>query len=164
LGRKLERVWDKLIGEYPLLTDQQKEYVSLCVDPKSKINGLRQSDIAEMIGVSLRTLMNWRKKAEVRDAIVKETNRRSSDRYADVLDVIETIVFDKNAENRDKLKAIDLWGKFHGVTEEAKNKIADKKSKEGGTYEDKLTEIKDRLGDDIEDDLNDEYGETDEES
>ena len=155
MGRKLERVWDKLIGEYPLLTDQQKEYVSLCVDPKSKINGLRQSDIAEMIGVSLRTLMNWRKKAEVRDAIVKETNRRSSDRYADVLDVIETIVFDKNAENRDKLKAVELWGKFHGVTEEAKSKIAEKNSAGKKTYEQYVEGIGKELGDDIENDLDD---------
>ena len=154
--------YKNLIGEYPLLSDKQKEYIRIRTDPSSKIDGLSDTDIANAIGVHPRTLAGWKVKKDVRDALIAETNRKKADKYPDILSVIENIIFDNKAENRDKLKAVDLWGKFHGVTEEAKQKITEKKTSDGKRFEDYVGNIGKTLGDDIEYEFDD--ADTDEQS
>jgi len=150
MPRKIDGDYGKLIGDYPLLTDLQREYIRIRTSPQSKIDGLVDVDIADIIGIYPRTLTKWKTKKEVKDALVTETNRKKADKYPDIVSVIENIIFDKGAENRDKLKAVELWGKFHGVTEEAKQKIADKKPSGSKRYEDYIKEVGKTLGDDIE--------------
>lgn len=150
MARKADYSYDNLIGEYPLLSDGQKEYIRIRTDPRSKIDGLSDKDIADAIGVGHRTIGLWKTKKEVKDALVSETNRKKADKYPDIVSVIENIIFDRNAENRDKLKAVELWGKFHGVTEEAKQKVVEKKSSDNKRFEDFLKDREEELGDDVE--------------
>jgi len=148
--RKIEGDYGQLVGEYNYPTDLQREYIRIRTSPQSRIDGLTDVDIAKAIGVHPRSITNWRAKKEIKDAIVAETNRKKADKYPDIVSVIENIIFDRSAENRDKLKAVELWGKFHGVTEEAKQKITEKKSVGGKRFEEFVDDIGKTLGDDIE--------------
>lgn len=142
--------YKNLIGDYPLLNDKQKEYIRIRTDPSSKIDGLSDTDIANSIGVHPRTLAGWKAKKDVRDALITESNRKKADKYPDIVSVIENIIFDGKAENRDKLKAVELWGRFHGVVEEAKQKVTERKPADSKRFEDFVGNIGKTLGDDIE--------------
>jgi len=142
--------YKNLIGDYPLLSDKQKEYIRIRTDPASKIDGLSDTDISNAIGVHPRTIAGWKVKKDVRDALIAEANRKKADKYPDIISVVEDIIFNKQAENRDKLKAVELWGRFHGVSEEAKQKVSEKQASGNKRFEDFVDSIGKTLGDDVE--------------
>lgn len=160
--RRADGAYKNLIGDYPLLSDLQKEYVRIRTDPQSRIDGLTDPDIANAVGVHPKTIYLWKNKKEVMDALVAETNRKKADKYPAVVDVVENIIFDKRAENRDKLKAIELWGRFHGIAEEAKQKVTERKPADQKRFEDFVGAIGKTLGDDVE--YDDDYADADEQS
>ncbi len=162
MARRPDGAYKNLIGDYPLLSENQREYVRIRSDPKSRIDALSDTDIANIIGVHPRSIGTWKTKKEVKDALVAETNRKKADKYPAVVDVVENIIFDKRAENRDKLKAIELWGRFHGIAEEAKQKVTERKPADQKRFEDYVDKIGKSLGDDIE--YDDDYADADEQS
>lgn len=151
MGRRLANYHKKLIGKYEGLTEQQAEYIRIETDPETRIRKLTQQDIADSIGVSRVTVNKWHASPKIRKIIIAETSMKTTDKYGDILNVIEGIIFDDKAKNIEKLKAVELWGKFHGTTEEAKQSVTEKKQKGNKTYEDILREAEKALGDDVED-------------
>ncbi|MFA5151502.1 MAG: phBC6A51 family helix-turn-helix protein [Clostridia bacterium] len=140
-GRKIVARKD-LYGQYPDLSETEKEYVKIKSDPENTTRNLTEEYIANLIGVNKKTLYNMRQKATVRDAIVSETKRKAADNFADVTGQLLKIIQDKSTKDSDKITAIKLYGQLYGLIDEARDKTVEKKIGEKSSLEDKLRRMK----------------------
>ena len=140
-GRKIVARKD-LYGEYPELSEIEKEYVKIKSDPENVTRNLTEPYLANLLGVNKKTLYNFRQKAEVRDAIINETKRKASDDFPDVVGQLLRIIKDKATKDNDKITAVKLYGQLFGLIDEARDKTVDKKAGEKSTLEEKLRRMK----------------------
>ena len=59
MARHIEPKLNELYGNYPNLTDNQRKYVSFVTNPENVLRDIKESDIAEIIGVDKRTLWTF---------------------------------------------------------------------------------------------------------
>jgi hypothetical protein len=140
-GRKIVARKD-LYGEYPDLSEIEKEYVKIKSDPENTTGNLSEEYIANLLGVNKKTLYNMRQRANVRDAIINETKRKSADDFPDVVGRLLKIIKDKKTKDNNKISAIKLYGQLFGLIDEARDKTVEKKIGEKSSLEDKLRRMK----------------------
>jgi len=136
-GRKVV-VRKDLYGDYSDFSEAEKEYIKIKSDPENTAKNLTEEYIARLIGVNKKTLYNFRQKAEIRDAIIKETRRKGADDFPNVAGRLLKIINGKDTKNSDKINAIKLYGQLFDLINESRDKTVDKKIGEKYSLEDKL--------------------------
>ena len=121
--------YTELYGDYPTLNDMQLEYIKLAADPRNKLTKITNQDIADLLGVSLKTVKNYRVNPTIRKAIIDEIMMKSSDGLGDIIENMRKMALGEGKYSEigitDQLKANKDWLNIHDMYGE------DKRTKKG---------------------------------
>ena len=134
-----------LYGDYPDLTDNQREYVQIISDPETKYQKLTHQNISDIIGISKESVDKYSQKPEIRKAITQEAMMKVADSLPVVMGRLLRIIKSPKTTVSERLKAIKLYGEYTGLISEAKNKEADTRKNVKKSSEKKLMEINERF-------------------
>ena len=140
MGRTRKIRTDDLYGEYDGLSEKEIEFIKLVTNPENKLKGLTEQEIADTLGVALKTPHNWRQKPAVREAIYRETMLKAANDLPSMLTELRKIC-DQDKDQKAKVSALQLWFRINGVMVDAKEGNVDKNSKLRDSVEKRLIEI-----------------------
>jgi len=131
---------DSLYGSYSNLSEKEVEFIKLVTNPENKLQGLSEQEIANTLGVALKTPHNWRQKPEIREAIYKETMLKAADEIPSMMLELRKIC-EQTQDRKAQISALNLWFKINGVISDAKENNVDKNSKLRDGVEKRLIEL-----------------------
>lgn len=94
------------------LTDAQQKSIALIVT--KDFNGMSISDIAEEVGVSRKTLYEWRKNQLYSDELLKQAEQMQRTFLADAYSQLRSLISNTSVADNNKLKAIEILLKNQG--------------------------------------------------
>ena len=145
MARHIEPKLNELYGNYPNLTDNQRKYVSFVTNPENVLRDIKESDIAEIIGVDKRTLWTYRQDPDVREAITKEQLLKAADDFPNMIVDLRDMALAKgkyvDININHQIKAKDLWLKIFGFVDEARAKNVEAKKELSSSFEKRLLEL-----------------------
>ena len=135
---------DELYGTYKDFNEKQVEYLKFLTNPENKLVGYTEVQIADILGVDIRTLYNYRKDAKFREAINKETFLKSSDDLPDQWTDLTSMSLArgkyKDVSAASQLQAKKLWWQITGFVDEAKAKNIETQKEVRTSFEKRLLE------------------------
>ena len=104
----------ELYDKYPDFNRYEIAYIKIVTNPERKLEKtLSDADIAEMLGVTRRTVFNYWQKPEIRKAIVNETQMKSAAVRPNIIGIIEDMAQKlgdyKDINLREQQAALKLW-------------------------------------------------------
>jgi len=142
MARTVKIKTDDLYDSYENLSEKEVEFIKLVTNPENKLKGLTEQEIADTLGVALKTPHNWRNKPAVREAIYRETMLKAANDLPTMLTELRKIC-DQDKDYKAKTQGLALWFKINGVISEAKESNIDKNSKLRSSVEESLINLAD---------------------
>ena len=142
MARTVKVKTDDLYDSYTNLSEKEVEFIKLVTNPENKLRGISEQEIADTLGVALKTPHNWRNKPAVREAIYRETMLKAANDLPSMLTELRKIC-DQDKDQKAKVSALQLWFRINGVMVDAKEGNVDKNSKLRNSVEESLINLAD---------------------
>lgn len=142
MGRTKKIKTDSLYGTYDGISEKEQEFIRLVTNPENKLRNITEQEIADTLGIALKTPHNWRQKPIIREAIYKETMLKAADELPSMLTELRRIC-EQDKDRRAQVSALTLWFKINGVLSDAKESNVDKNSKLRSSVEESLINLAD---------------------
>jgi len=142
VGRTRKIRTDDLYGEYDGLSEKEIEFIKLVTNPENKLKGLTEQEIADTLGLGLKTPHNYRQKPKIREAIYRETMLKAADEVPSMMLELRKLC-EQTQDRKAQISALTLWFKINGVISEAKESNIDKNSKLRSSVEESLINLAD---------------------
>ncbi len=140
MARTIKVKTDDLYDSYENLSEKEVEFIKLVTNPENILKGITEQEIADTLGVSLKTPHNWRQKPAIREAIYRETMLKAANDLPSMLTELRKIC-DQDKDYKAKVTALTVWFKINGIISDAKDMNVDKNSKLRDSVEKRLIEI-----------------------
>jgi len=142
MGRTRKIRTDDLYGEYEGLSEKEIEFIKLVTNQENKLKGLTEQEIADTLGLGLKTPHNYRQKPKIREAIYKETMLKAADEVPTMMTELRKLC-EQTQDRKAQISALTLWFKINGVLSDAKEGNVDKNSKLRSSVEESLINLAD---------------------
>ena len=142
MGRTRKIRTDDLYGEYDGLSEKEVEFIKLVTNPENKLKGLTEQEIADILGLGLKTPHNYRQKPKIREAIYRETMLKAADEVPSMMLELRKLC-EQTQDRKAQISALTLWFKINGVISDAKEGNVDKNSKLRSSVEESLINLAD---------------------
>lgn len=111
---------------------------------KAEYTGLNNQDIAERLGISIRTLYRWQAKKNFNDELIKQSQKLMNEFLSTAYSELRKLISGTDVNDSHKIKAIRLYLESQGLLKSDRTTFITVKKEPTITFADMLAELEPR--------------------